>query len=129
MPQHQKLIDDSAISLEVASKRGYRSVTTKAELRGLGFKDSQCRVPGLLIPIWGVTGEIVNYQFRPDQPRINHRSGKAVKYETVAGSRMTLDVPPTIRSGLGDPKKPLFITEGARKADAAVSKGLCCIAV
>src|SRR5262249_49947749 len=28
---------------------------------------------------------------------------------------------------LGDPKRPLFITEGARKADSAVSRGLCCV--
>jgi hypothetical protein len=42
---------------------------------------------------------------------------------------MVLDVPPLARKWLGDPKKPLFITEGARKADAAVSKGMCCIAL
>ena len=42
---------------------------------------------------------------------------------------MALDIPPTIRKWLSDPAKPLFITEGARKADAAVSMGLCCIDV
>src|SRR5262249_26884983 len=28
-----------------------------------------------------------------------------------------------------DPKRPLFITEGGRKADSAVSLGLCCVAI
>ena len=40
-----------------------------------------------------------------------------------------LDVPPRVRGQLGDPAVPLWITEGARKADAAVSSGLCCIAL
>jgi len=129
LPQHQELLDESAISSEVASARRYRSTTTKADLRRLGFKDSQCHIPGLLIPVWSVTGEIVNYQLRSDLPRINRKTGKVIKYETVAGSRMALDIPPTIRKWLSDPAKSLFISEGARKADAAVSMGLCCIDV
>ena len=42
---------------------------------------------------------------------------------------MALDVPKLARSWLADPAWPLFITEGVRKADAAVSKDLCCIAL
>jgi hypothetical protein len=42
---------------------------------------------------------------------------------------MVLDVPPRARIWLGDPTRPLFITEGVRKADAAVSRDLCCIAL
>ena len=42
---------------------------------------------------------------------------------------MALDVPPAARRDLGNPAVPLFITEGARKADAAVSAGLCCVAL
>ncbi len=127
LPQHAELIRASDISPEVAAARGYRSIMTKAELKQLGFSDSQRRVPALLIPVRGVTGEIVTYQIRPDEPRI--ANGKPLKYETPSGTRMSLDVPPGIRSKLGDPTVPLFITEGARKADAAVSHGLCCIAL
>ncbi len=128
LPQHMRLITDSGISPEVASEREYRSVKTRAELERLGFAMKQCRVPALLIPIRGVTGEIVLYQARPDGPRINTR-GKPIKYETPGKSRMALDVPPRVRSALGNPKRPLFITEGVRKADAAASKGLNCIAL
>ena len=70
-------------------------------------------------------GEIALHQLRPDEPRDNN--GRAIKYETPAGSRMVLDVPPMVRERLGDPRVDLWVTEGARKADAAVSQGLCCI--
>jgi hypothetical protein len=125
LPQHAALLAASGISDAVAEARGYRSVTTKAELMRLGFSAPQRRVPALLIPVFGVSGEIATYQVRPDEPRI--RGGKPVKYEIPAGSRMVLDVHPACRLRLADPKTPLFITEGIRKGDAAASKGLCCI--
>jgi hypothetical protein len=125
LPQHAALIRGSAISDEVATARGYRSVTDKAELRSLGFSENQARVPALLLPVWDVSGKVALYQARPDDPRVP--KGKPVKYETLVGSRMTIDVPPSIRHQLGDPSIPLWITEGIRKADAAVSAGLCCI--
>src|SRR5262249_48776083 len=120
-------------SAEVAAARGYHTATTKAELKRLCFKDRQQRPPALVIPIRGVTGEITNYQIRPDSPYFppskNGKPPKPLKYETVADSRMALDVPPAAREWLGDPGRPLFITEGARKADSAVSRELCCIAL
>lgn len=127
LPQHQALLDASTISAEVAADRGYCSVTTKAELERLGFSRPQRNVPGLLLPGWNAAGEIAGYQYRPDTPRI--REGKPIKYETPSGSRMWLDVPPPVRQFLGDSKVPLWITEGIRKADAAASQGLCCIAL
>ena len=126
-PQHQHLITASGISPDVAKARGYRTVTTKAELKRLGFGDAQRRVPALVIPIYNVHGKVATYQVRPDEPRT--RDGKPIKYETKARSRMSLDVPPGARAWLGHPTRPLFITEGARKADAGVSHGLCCIAL
>jgi Domain of unknown function (DUF3854) len=127
LPQHQKLIDASGIAPVAVEARGYRSVTKKAELRGLGFGDNQRRVPALLIPVRNVTGEIATYQIRPDEPRVV--DGKPLKYETPGASRMFLDVPTGARPKLGHPKIPLFITEGARKTDAAVSHGLCCVSL
>lgn len=85
------------------------------------------RVPALLVPIHNVSGETTLYQLRPDGPRI--KDGKALKYETPLKARMALDVPPGVRAHLGNPGMPLFITEGVRKADAAASKGLCCVAL
>src|SRR5215207_5218976 len=122
------LFEDSCLSARVAVKRGYRTVTHKAELERLGFGRNQRNVPALLVPIYGPTGEISLYQSRPDEPRINKR-GKPVKYETPVGASMALDVHPFYRGRLGDPNTPLFITEGVKKGDALASCGLCAIAL
>jgi hypothetical protein len=126
--QHRRRILQSCVAPEVARARGYRSIDVKAELRRLGFTDAQCRVPALLLPVWNVFGEVANYQLRADQPRIG-RHGKPVKYELPHGAHMLLDVHPAIREKIGDPLIPLWITEGILKADAAISVGLCCIAL
>jgi len=123
--QHEALIRASGIDDAIAAARGYKSVVTKAELRHLGFSDAQAQIEGLLIPIHGVDGNIVLHQFRPDKPRFVN--AKPLKYEPPKGARMVLDVPPGARARLGDPAVPLFITEGVRKADSAVSHGLCAI--
>src|SRR5262249_8424998 len=68
-PDHARLIEDSAISPEVAIARGYWTARTQRELELLGFGSQQRIVPALVVPIRGVTGDIVNYQCRPDRPR------------------------------------------------------------
>lgn len=133
LPHHrQMLAEQSGISAEVIVGRGYRSTTKKSELKGCGFSESQLIVspdaPSLIVPVWSIHGEIVTYQHRPDSPRVN-KNGKALKYEFPARSRMALDVHPMIREMVRDPKNPLIITEGIKKADAAISRGLCCIAL
>lgn len=125
LPHHAKLLAASAISVAVARARRYRSVEKKSGLELKGFGRSQRVVPTLLIPIFGTTGQCMLYQHRPDEPRV--KNGKPLKYETVAGSRLTIDVPPSTRHLLGDPAVPLFVTEGVRKADSAASQGLCCL--
>jgi hypothetical protein len=127
LPQHRALLTASAIAPDVARARGYRSATTASDLEDLGFPDYQCRVPALVIPIWNVYGEIETYQLRPDQPRTT--KGTPIKYETRAGSRMLLDVPPRTRPQLDDPSIPLWITEGIRKADSGVSRGPAIVAL
>ncbi len=121
------LIEESGIAENIIENRGYRTVEKKADLKRLGFSEGQCSVPGLLIPIRSTTGEIVLYQYRPDEPRI--KDGKPVKYETPSGTRMALDVHPLAREMLGDPSAPLFITEGVKKGDALVSRDLCALAL
>jgi hypothetical protein len=124
---HAALLTASAIAPVVADARGYVTVDTKAELRRRGFGATQANAPALLIPIYDVRGELAGYQARPDEPRV--KNGKPLKYETPLGNRCVLDVPPAVRAHLGDPARPLLITEGARKADAAVSAGLDCVAL
>jgi hypothetical protein len=121
----QQLAVGSGIPKDMVRERGYWTAVTKAELKRLGFADLQCITPALVVPLHNVLGEIANYQIRPDTPRI--KDGKPLKYEFPAGSQMVVDVPPRVRPLLSDPKVPLWITEGAKKADAAVSRGICCI--
>ena len=127
LAQHQTLLDASSISAEVAAARGYRSEQTKAHLGRLGFSRSQWSTPCLVIPVWGVNGQIVLHQIRPDNPRT--LNGKPLKYETPAKAHTAIDVPPKVLPNIGNPNIPLYITEGVRKADAAASRGLCCIAI
>ncbi len=121
------LLDESGIAPDIVGERGYRSVEKKVDLRGLGFSEAQRNIPGLLVPVWGVNGEIATYQYRADLPRM--KDGKPVKYETPPGTGMVLDVHPRVRKMLGDPKVPLLITEGVKKGDALVSRGLCALAL
>jgi hypothetical protein len=116
---------ESAISDAVIEDRGYWTATTKTQLKELGFSDSQRRVPSLVIPIYNVHSEVAAYQIRPDSPSII--KGRACKYETPRGTQMVLDVPPAIRPYIGDPTKPLFITEGIKKSDAIASHDRCAI--
>lgn len=125
--QHAAKLTASAVSVNVARQRGYVSADTKAQLEREGFAPAQRRVPSLVIPLWSVLGERAGAQLRPDEPRL--LKGKPVKYETQAGAKVLLDVPPAVRPHLGDPRRPLVITEGPIKADAAVSAGLDCVAL
>src|SRR4030042_5275108 len=122
------LKEGSGITIDVIRERGYRSVLGKSELEKLGFTPAQQRSPGILIPPWSVDGKEAGFQFRPDHPRTSSRD-KAVKYESPTGSSNRLAPPPRCQKAVGDPKTPLWITEGSKKADALASKGACAISV
>jgi hypothetical protein len=126
LAHHRDLLTTSCIAPNVIAARGYFSVTRKSEAQKLGFTAEQSNVPALVLPVWSVQGTIALHQLRPDEPRRN-REGKPIKYETPRGAHMAIDVPPAVHPYLGDPSKPLFITEGIRKTDALVSAGLYAI--
>jgi hypothetical protein len=128
LPQHQSMIDASAIAPDVARVRGYRSIERDRDLRALGFADYQCRVPGLLVPLWSTAGVEAGYQFRPDDARVDDR-GKRIKYESPPGQKNVIDVNPTARHLLAVPSIDLWFTEGARKADASISAGRPCVSL
>ena len=125
---HRALIAASAISDVVRDARGYRTVTDPGELRRLGFSAAQARVPGLLVPLWRIEGPsghfqaAGHFQYRPDSPRVI--KGKIVKYETPRGQANVLDIPRTVFDALRKGQQAVFVTEGARKADALASLGI-----
>jgi len=142
LPAHLRMLhEESGISDDVIRARGYRTITDPKELKALGFAPGQCRqVPGLLIPLHTTDGRIGLYVYRPDNPRTydDKRKGKnpdgtypqkVVKYELPKGAGTRVDCPPVCQPMLSDPKTPLWITEGQKKADALASRGLCAIAL
>jgi len=118
----------SAIDLAVIAERGYWTAVSAPDLAALGFVGVQQIVPAMMVPIHDVFGRVALTLSRPDAPRLG-KGNRPIKYESPAGVGMVLDVPTRIRDWLADPQIPLLITEGSKKADAAVSVGLCCIAL
>ena len=122
-PAHRHELEvGSGIAPEIIQERGYRTV--QADGLPSQFPDYQ-RKDGLLIPIHSVWGTVGSLQVKPDKPRV--RDGKPVKYETIPGQPLCLDVPPRVRPFLGNPEVTLWITEGAKKVDAALSLGIRCV--
>jgi hypothetical protein len=117
----------SGIPADAASLRGYETITEKKQLATAKITPAGRSVPGLLIPLLDVRGDIWGYQYRPDNPRV--RDGKIVKYETPTDQRNGIDVPVGVGPKLADPTIPLLITEGTKKADCAAVRGLCCVAL
>lgn len=130
LPHHRALLRDSAVSRDVWIGRGYRSIKTATTLRKAGFSEVQSSlVPGLLIPVWDIHGRNTRCQFRPDNPRPDHQSGRPHKYENLPGVGVALDVHPSVRTRVKDVSQALFITEGIRKGDAAATQGLAAVAL
>lgn len=118
----ERHIRASAIAAWVATKRGYRTVTRDddALLKQLGFSDEQrFHVPALLIPLYDVHGDLVKHELRPDVPRII--DGKEAKYDGPPGKPAVLDVHPSARVSWDKVAHTILITEGTKKADAALS--------
>ena len=60
LEKHLDHLKASAICIDVIRERGYESVLDKKRLADLGFnKAQQQHTPGILIPLWGVDGQIV----------------------------------------------------------------------
>lgn len=93
-PEHRRALEQgSAISPEVITARGYRTVTGKKDLNALGFSTAQRSVSGLLLPTHAPDGTSPSHQFRTDSPRSDNRAN-VVKYETPKGIGMRIDCPP-----------------------------------
>lgn len=123
---HLKMLElESGISPEIIQERGYFTATEKSELADIGFPPSQQLVPALVIPHYWIDGQVSGYQIRPDKPRV--KRGRTLKYETREGRGNFLDILPSSIPKLLDPNVPLWITEGAKKADAFASAYGACV--
>jgi|GEM_PF-1629675 len=131
---HLEHLLNSGISVDIIKQRGYRSIFGRAdpEMVAAGFTKSQISAPGILIPLHHPDGNIGGYQYRPDVPKTDNKH-KPIKYVSPPssnnGTGNILDFPVGCIDMIGDPSIPILFTEGAKKADAAVSHGLCCVNV
>lgn len=123
----RQLVRDSSIDLGVVRERGYKTIqwADREHLTRLGIRcSSTAHFPGLLLPIYRATGELISAQFKPASP-VTIR-GRPVKYLSPAGVNSHLDCHPRNRDRLRDTAVPLWITEGIKKGDSLASRG-CCI--
>lgn len=121
----RELRDDSGIPEQLIAERGYRTVTDPGELLALGFDDYQARTPCLLVPLHGVDRSNGRYAIKPDSPRI--RDAKLVKYDFQPGQKPIIDVPVRCLPTIADATVPLYLTEGAKKADCLAGLGCCAL--
>jgi|GEM_PF-2973049 len=124
-PRHMEELRASAITDEVIAARGWESVTNPRSVPREYFADYQ-RLPGLLIPIRNMSGNIVNYQLKPDNPR-RDQQGKVAKYESAKNGTPCLDVHPMAIQKVRNIHAQLWITEGAKKVDSAISNGITAV--
>jgi hypothetical protein len=114
------LFDGDRISVDVGEARGYRTIRNRSEMPP-EFANWQRR-RGLLVPTYSPDGKTRGHQLRPDRP-IRRKNGNAPKYETPAGSRITLDVNPLMLKEVCQGDGDLWVTEGCKKVDALASRG------
>lgn len=133
---HHQELNSSRITEEVIETRGYRSVTHDdiQELNELQVPSwamaTPTAFPGLLIPMYRATGELITYQFKPGKPqKAPGKGGKLQKYASMRGSTNHLDVHPYHVGDISDVDKPLWITEGVKKADSITSRGQVAVAL
>jgi hypothetical protein len=127
-PEHKQHLLDSGIEERVIDARGYWSadrVHHATFLRALKLGSFVNRLPGLMIPIFGPNGEQQSAHIRLDVAPVGMRYASPARSERP----VTMDVHPLNAPKLSDASVELWITEGVKKADAATSAGLCCIAL
>lgn len=127
LKEHLEHLKASAISIEVIKERGYLSVLGPRDkrLEEWGFTKTQRR-SGIIMPVHGVDGKVINRILRADKPRSND-DGKPIKYEQPKGTQVRFDIPPRCLKNIDDPKVPIWIVEGVKKADALAAAGAECV--
>lgn len=129
-PKHRAMLRGSAISEQIIQQRGYVSIppgswTTWRDVAGQIHSERLLKTVlhegGLAFPLYQLGEERpFTWILRPDAPRLTDE-GKPIKYEYPKGKINVFDTLPMYRSALTNPDIPVWITEGAKKADALAS--------
>lgn len=119
---HLDHLHASAIDDIIIAERGYTTVAGRLaweQLTGNAMLARGVHYDGIAFPAFRLGQSIYAWVLRPDQSRT--RKGEPVKYEWPPTVTNTLDVLPRYHQALGDPRVPIWFTEGAKKADALAS--------
>lgn len=124
---HYQHLRSSALGDDIIAQRGYRSIENYHQWHDLLWQENATKrqldsnkipFPALAIPLYRPGEEQpAVWVARPDNPRLS-KDGKAIKYEYPRGAPNVLDVLPHFSSLLTETQKPIWLTEGAKKADA-----------
>jgi hypothetical protein len=120
----REIVEGSGVNPAIAESR-YFSVTAE-EATELGFSRCQARA-GWVAELLSPSGE-ASYVLKPDMPRCDDR-GRVVKYEIRAAHPMVIDVGDPVRAlrvvhhDTDGKLEELWVTEGAKKADALATHG------
>lgn len=119
-------MQDSAISAAIIAERGYCSIQPGSlydwrQIAGSIHADDLLKrvlhQGALAFPLRRLGSETPHtWVLRPDQPR--EKDGKPIKYEMPRGVPNILDILQRYRAALGNPAIDIWLTEGAKKADA-----------
>lgn len=132
-PQHLAALYASAINDTIIQERGYQTISSALDYEttyagsaydGLWnrrtLKSILDQGPALLIPTYPTGEPSTHCTLRPDISRV-FANGHSPKYEQPAKIKPVLDILPRYRQHLSDTSIPVWITEGAKKADALAS--------
>lgn len=129
-PEHRAELNGSRINSALIESRGYMTVGAdwRDRLVDMGCPAWAVReddaFPALIIPMYDAkTGAYIGYQLKPRVPQLPPGRDKTVKYVSPKGMANRLDTHPAVRDLVLDPAKPLWITEGMKKADSIASLG------
>ena len=112
---HDRHLEASAVDPDVTAERG-----TFTARRGKDVPQDGGKLPakpGLVFPVHALDGEVF-HRLRPDTP------GRLPKYLQPKGHPNRLDVHPRQHGRIKQPGGMRYVTEGEKKVDAGVSRGL-----
>jgi len=125
--RHLHHLQASAIGDAIIAERGYCSIPPGSiydwrQVAGGIHSDELLKrvlhLGALAFPLRRLGSETPHtWILRPDQPRTS-KEGKPIKYEYPKGHTQVLDILPRYRAALGNPAIDIWLTEGAKKADA-----------
>lgn len=125
-PNHLEDLRKSGLSDETICASGLYSEGNLDALRKmLNSRIYQKRMgDALVFPFFSHNGERVEFsRVKPTSPRVDKKKNKPIKYESPVGQPNRSYFPPGVVDAIRDSSRPLFFTEGEKKALAGTQNG------